>query len=165
MQCLWQLLTAYRMHAVQSSLSSLPSLSSSQELRSACFWDTLYYYLKEQSEKILSSHVPTLFYFEGHHIIMVIHRSKLCKIKARYAGIFAHGPGLLWPIVLVTCAPHSPGAAGCCHHTSAAQIWPETIIPHPLYIVTLSRDWLITARSNGTIHWSRVITSWVPQTQ
>ena len=36
MQCLWQLLTTYHMHAVLLSLSSIPSLSSSQELRSAC---------------------------------------------------------------------------------------------------------------------------------
>ena len=38
------------------------------------------------------SHVLTWIYFEGHHIIMVIHRSKLCKIKARYAGLSPHAP-------------------------------------------------------------------------
>ena len=38
MQSLWQLLTTYHKHAVLLSLSSIPSLSSSQELRSACYY-------------------------------------------------------------------------------------------------------------------------------
>ena len=79
---------------------------------------------------IFGSHVLTWIYFEGHHIIMVIHRSKLCKIKARYAGLSPHAPltrrPLCWWRVPLSSLLSSlwlwtPGVTGCCHHTSAAR--------------------------------------------
>ena len=65
MQCLWQLLTTYHMHAVLLSLSSLPRLSSSQELRSACLsinrCKKVIVRLKKASEEWLSSFAVIFF--------------------------------------------------------------------------------------------------------
>ena len=107
------------------------------------------------------------FYFEGHHIIMVIHRSKLCKIKARNARYL---PTPLWPAG--HCAGDvcpslwwlvmNPRGGGCCHHTSAARSDLNT--HHSSSFVTLSRDWLITTCSHGDNSFIDVKSSSVPKT-
>ena len=112
------------------TISSLSNGNESFSHSIACYTGVCSVFSAERDIWIVGSHVLTWFYFEGHHIIMVIHRSKLCKIKARYAGLSPHAPltrrplcwwrvplsSLLSPLWLWT-----PGVTGCCHHTSAAR--------------------------------------------
>ena len=78
------------------------------------------------------------FYFEGHHIIMVIHRSKLCKIKVRNARYL---PTPLWPAGHcagdVCPSPDgglwTPGAAGVVTTLAPPDLTWTPIIPHPLW--------------------------------
>ena len=59
MRCLWQVMTTYHMHAVLLSLSSLPRLSSSQELRSACLNNILIIFHSRLFGKVKKRHTAS----------------------------------------------------------------------------------------------------------